>query len=243
MMRLLRVIFFYIGFFPWTALIILVGVPLSLLSPDYLHNCGRLWGRVSLWLAGVKLRVDGVENLPATGVPVVFAGNHQSNFDILCYFAGLPLQFRWMAKQELFRVPFFGLAMKRSGHIAIDRTDRRKAMKSLYCAAEQVRAGTSVVVFPEGKRSDDGRLREFKKGALLIALKVRAPLVPVVISGSAAVMKKGAWSFVPGTISLRILPQIETAGLTSKESEKLMAKLRNSLISAIDEETADDTVV
>lgn len=237
---LLRVIFFYLCFFPWTGLIILTGVPLSLLSPDYMHNCGRVWGRVGLWLAGVKLRVEGVENLPAPGEPVIFAGNHQSNFDILSYFAGLPFQFRWMAKEELFRVPFFGLAMKRSGYIPIDRSDRRKAMKSMALAAERIRGGTSVVIFPEGTRNDSGRLQEFKKGGLLIALKAQVPIVPVAISGSAAVMKKGRWAFTPGTITLRILPRIETVGLSNKESEALMTKLRSSLAAAIDEERIDD---
>lgn len=238
---MLRTFFFYLCFFPWTALVILLGVPLSLLSPDYMHNCGRLWGRGALWLAGVRLRVEGVENLPAPGQPVIFAGNHQSNFDILSYFAGLPFQFRWMAKVELFRIPFFGLAMKRSGYIPIDRADRRKAMQSMSLAAERIRGGTSVVIFPEGTRSDDGRLQEFKKGGLLIAIKAQVPIVPVAISGSAAVMRKGAWSFTPGTIWLRILPQIETAGLTNKESDELMARLRSSLVAAIDEEGSYET--
>ncbi len=187
---MLRAIFFNLCFFPWTALVIICGAPFSLISPDYMHNCGRIWGIVSLWLAGVRLRVEGVEHLPGGDQPVIFAGNHQSNFDILCYFAGLRLQFRWMAKQELFRIPLFGLAMRRCGYISIDRRDRRKAMKSMLAAAEQIRNGTSVVIFPEGTRSEDGHLQEFKKGGFLIALKAQVPIVPVAISGSRNVLPR-----------------------------------------------------
>lgn len=239
---MLRSIFFYLCFFPWTALVVVCGIPFSLISPDYMHNSARIWGRVALWLAGVRLEVEGREYLPPAGEPVIFVGNHQGNFDILSYFVGLPLQFRWMAKEELFRVPLFGLAMRRSGYIAIDRSDRRKAMKSMGLAAERIRGGTSVAIFPEGTRSGDGRLQEFKKGGFLIALKAQVPLVPLAINGSWKIMPKGALRFQPGTIRLRILPRIETAGLTSKDSHTLMAQVHDCLAEAIDEECHDAAV-
>jgi len=229
----LRIIFFYLFFFPWTVLVILCGAPFSLFRSDYMHNSGRLWALGALWLAGVRLQVSGQEHLPAPGQAVIFAGNHQSNFDILCYFAGLPLQFRWMAKEELFQVPLFGFAMRRSGYIAIDRSDRRKAMKSITLAAERIQNGTSVVIFPEGTRSDDGQLQELKKGGFLIALKAQVPIVPVAISGSWQVMHKGEIKFRPGIIRLQILAPIETATLTSKDSESLMAQVSLQLNDAI----------
>jgi 1-acyl-sn-glycerol-3-phosphate acyltransferase len=204
-----------------------------------MHNCGRVWAAVLLWLAGIRLKVEGHEHLPAAGQPVIFVGNHQSNFDILSYFVGLPLQFRWMAKAELFKVPLFGLAMRRSGYISIERSDRRKAMKSMGAAAERIRGGTSVVIFPEGTRSADGRLQEFKKGGFLIALKAQVPIVPVAISGSWNVMHKGDLKFRPGTIRLRILPRIETAALTNKDTGALMERVRNCLAESIEEETGD----
>ncbi len=239
---MLRTVFFYVFFFPWTALVILCGVPFSLFSPDYMHNSGRIWGVVTLWLAGVRLKVEGVENLPDAKQPVIFAGNHQGNFDIHCYFAGLPCQFRWMAKEELFRIPLFGLAMRRSGYIPIDRRDRRKAMKSMTAAAERIGRGTSVVIFPEGTRSADGKLQEFKKGGFLIALKAQVPIVPVAISGSWRVMPKGELRIYPGTISLKILPAINTSGLSSKDTNELMERVRQSLVVAIDEECDDAEV-
>lgn len=236
----LRNIFFYLCFFPWTVLVIICGAPFSLISPNYMHITGRIWGIVSLRLAGVRLKVEGRENLPNDGQPVIFAGNHQSNFDILAYFAGLPLQFRWMAKEELFHIPLFGLAMRRSGYIPIDRSDRRKAMQSMSVAAERIRGGTSVVIFPEGTRSGDGRLQEFKKGGLLIALKAQVPIVPVAISGSGKALPKNSFIFRPGTIHLRILPPLATAGLTSRDSDTLMAQLRERLVAAIDEEQMNE---
>ena len=239
---MLRTIFFYFCFFPWTALVAICGAPFSLISPDYMHNSARIWGIVTLWLAGVRLKVEGVEHLPNSGQPVIFAGNHQSNFDIHGFFAGLPVQFRWMAKEELFRIPLFGLAMRRSGYIPIDRRDRRKAMKSMSLAAQQISAGTSVVVFPEGTRSEDGRLQEFKKGGFLIALKAQVPIVPVAISGSRRVMPKGDLKIHPGTIRLQILPAIETRGLSSKNIDELMSRVRRNLAAAIDEECIDGTV-
>jgi len=239
---LLRTVFFYLCFFPWTLLVVICGAPFSLISPDYMHNSGRIWGIVSLWFAGVRLKVEGHEHLPLTGQPVIFVGNHQSNFDILSYYAGLPAQFRWMAKEELFRVPLFGLAMRRSGYIAIDRSNRRKAMRSMSVAAERIRGGTSVVIFPEGTRCENGRLQQFKKGGFLIALKAQVPIVPVAISGSWNVMHKGDLKFRAGTIRLRILPPIEITGLTSKDSDRLMAQVRNCLAEAIDEESGHATV-
>ncbi len=239
---MLRTIFFYICFFPWTALVAICGTPFSLISSDYMHNSARIWGVVTLWLAGVRLKVEGVEHLPSSGRPVIFVGNHQGNFDIHSLFAGLPVQFRWMAKEELFRIPLFGLAMRRSGYIPIDRRDRRKAMRSIGIAAEKIRAGTSVVVFPEGTRSEDGRLQEFKKGGFLIALKAQVPIVPVAISGSRQVMAKEELMIHPGTIRLQILPPIEITDLNSKNIDELMNRVRSKLAAAIGEESIDGAV-
>lgn len=223
-------------------MVIIFGVPFSLFSPDYMHNSGRVWGRVLLWIAGVRLEVEGLELLPKPGKPVIFMGNHQSNFDIPCFLVGLPFQFRWIGKAELFRIPLFGLALRRCGYIPIERGDRRKAIKSLTLAAEMIRSGTSVVIFPEGTRSVDGRLQEFKKGGFLIALKAQVPIVPVAISGSWKVMHKGELKIHSGAIRLQILPSIETAGLSSKNIDDLMVRVRESLATAIDEECADVSV-
>lgn len=217
-------------------MVILFGVPLSLLSPDYMHNSGRIWARVLLWIAGVRLKVEGLENLPKPGNPVIFMGNHQSNFDIPCFLVGLPFQFRWIGKAELFRIPLFGLALRRCGYIPIERGNGRKAMKSLTLAAEMIRSGTSVVIFPEGTRSVDGQMQDFKKGGFIIALKAQVPIVPVAITGSNKVMSKGKFYLSPGTVCLKILPAFETAGLTNRDSRDLVIRVHDCLVEAIEEE-------
>ncbi|MDT8421890.1 MAG: lysophospholipid acyltransferase family protein [Desulfuromonadales bacterium] len=232
---LFRTLLFHCCAYPWTILVILLGVPFSFISPDYLHNCAILWARGCLLLAGIRVKVNGTENIPRDR-SAVYIANHQSHFDILALYASLPIQFRWMAKQELFDIPLFGMAMRRSGYIAIDRSDRRKSMQSMIAAAQRIQHGTSVIVFPEGTRTNDGRLQSFKKGGFMIALKAQAPLVPVAINGSFALLPRGRTAIRPGLIEIDILPPVETSGLTSKDLDGLMTKLHASLSGLIKEE-------
>jgi 1-acyl-sn-glycerol-3-phosphate acyltransferase len=231
---MLRTLFFYATFIPWTLFVIVTGVPLSFLSPDYLHSYARFWARVSLRLAGVRLEVEGGGGL-RDGEAVVYMPNHQSNADILALFAGLPGQFRWLAKEELFRIPLFGYAMHRTGYIPIDRSDRRKAMQSMVEAARRIAEGASVVVFPEGTRSPDGHLLPFKKGGFLLAIEAQAPIVPVAIHGSRAVVPKGRWSLRGGTIRVSIFPPVPTAGLSAAARDALMERVRTPIAMALGE--------
>lgn len=225
---MVRTIFYFALFIPWTLFIIGTGVPLSFISPDYLHNYARLWARVSLKLAGVTLKVRGQEHLQPSQA-VIYMPNHQSNFDILALFAGLPGQFRWLAKEELFHVPLFGLAMRRCGYIPLNRTDRKKAVKSVIEAAQRIQSGTSVVIFPEGTRSPDGQLQEFKKGGFMLALKAQVPVLPVVIRGSYAVMPKTSRWIRGGTIEVRILPAISSRGLKTADLDPLLADVHSRI--------------
>lgn len=230
---MIRTIFYFVTLIPWTLFVIVTGVPLSFISPDYLHNYARLWARVGLRLAGVRLKVSGQEHL-RSDEPVIYMSNHTSNFDILALFAGLPGQFRWLAKEELFRIPLFGLAMRRAGYIPLDRSDRRKALHSMTEAAKRIRGGASVVIFPEGTRSADGILQPFKKGGFLIALKAGVPVQPVAISGSFAIMPKTSRRIHGGRIEVRILPAIATAELTSADTEKLLATVQERIAVALE---------
>jgi len=228
-----RTLFYFATLIPWTLFVIVTGVPLSFISPDYLHNYARLWARVGLRLAGVRLKVSGQEHLHA-GEPVIYMSNHASNFDILALFAGLPGQFRWLAKEELFRIPLFGLAMRRAGYIPLDRSDRKKALHSMTEAAKRIRGGASVVIFPEGTRSADGTLQPFKKGGFLIALKAGVPVQPVAISGSFAIMPKTSRRIHGGLIEVRILPAIATAELAAADTEKLLATAQERIAAALE---------
>lgn len=231
---LLRTLFFHCCAYPWTILVILLGVPFSFISPNYLHNCGIVWARGCLRLAGIRVKVNGAEHIPRDR-SAVFIANHQSHFDILALYASLPIQFRWMAKQELFKIPLFGMAMRRSGYIAIDRSDRRKSMQSMIAAAQRIQNGTSVIVFPEGTRSADGRLQSFKKGGFMIAMRAQAPLIPVVINGSYALLPRGRTTIRSGRIDINILPPEETAGLGNKDIDNLMSRMHTLLASHIRE--------
>ena len=236
---MLRTVFFYLTFFPWTFVVLLLALPISLFGQNAIHTWGILWGRSCLRLAGLRVKVRGAEHIPH-GRTALYIANHQSNFDIPILYAGLPLQFRWLAKQELFDVPLFGLAIKRCGYIPIDRSDRRKAMHSMNAAAQQISTGVSVIVFPEGTRSPDGKLHEFKKGGFLIAVKAQVPVVPVAIKGSFAVMSKNSFRIHGGTIEVEIFPPIETEGLKNSDLARLLEQVREPIATMLEGTNTDE---
>ncbi|MEA3544826.1 MAG: lysophospholipid acyltransferase family protein [Thermodesulfobacteriota bacterium] len=229
---MLRTFFFYLTFYPWTLIASLLALFISLLGQDKMHSFVRFWGRSCLFLAGLGIEVKGLENIPAD-TPAIYISNHQSNFDIPIIFAGLPIQFRWMAKQELFQVPLFGHALKRTGCIPIDRSDRRKTMHSLIAAAQRIKAGVSVVIFPEGTRTPDGQLQKFKQGALLIAVKAQVPVIPVAIHGSYQILPKDRWKIAPGALKLEFFQPISTDGLKTGDLDTLTGKVHNQIANSL----------
>lgn len=233
---MLRTAYFYLLFYPLTAIAMVVALCASVFSQNLVHRCGILWGRSCLWLAGLNVHVCGTENLPPEG-PAIYVSNHQSNFDIALLYAGLPIQFRWMAKQELFKIPLFGITMKRAGYIPIDRSNRRLAMRSITAAARRIQEGASVIIFPEGTRTPDGQLQPFKKGALLIATKAQVPVVPMVISGSYQVQPKNSLRINPAPLKLRILPPIAASELTPAQIDKLTDRIHDQIARCLQSET------
>ncbi len=145
----------------------------------------------------------------------------QSQFDIFVLQGFLGVDFRWLAKKELFNVPIWGPAMRRSGYIPIDRSHGRKAIKSLDEAAQKIAAGTSVIIFPEGTRSKDGKLHDFKAGAMVLAIKSAVPIVPVAILGTYEILPKGKLLMTPGKVQIRVGRPIETKNCSSKDKHDL----------------------
>lgn len=194
----------------------------------------RLWSRISLFLAGARVRLAGVEHLPPG--PVIFMSNHQSNFDILALFAAMPRQLYWIAKKELFDIPVFGASMKRGGYIPLDRSDGRKALKSMDNAAAVIRSGKSVVMFPEGTRSLDRRLLPFKRGGFMLALRAGVPVVPVTINGSGRVNPAGRTFIRPGSITITLHPPVmpATAGPRAEAETRLMEQIQGAISSALE---------
>ena len=184
----------------------------------------RAWGRVICGIAGARVRVTGMDNIDP-GQTYIFAGNHVSQFDIYAFQGYFPHDFRWVAKKELFRIPLFGYTMRKVDYIPIDRSRGRAAARSLTNAARRIAAGTSVLIFPEGTRSPDGRLRPFKTGAIMLAIKAGVPLVPLGFNGTYEVLPKGRLVADRGEITIRIGTPIPTSGATARDKQDLAHEL------------------
>jgi 1-acyl-sn-glycerol-3-phosphate acyltransferase len=192
------------------------------------HRCARLWGKAALLANGVKVEMEGLEELNCQG-PYIFMSNHQGSYDIFALLGHLPFQFKWLAKKELFSIPFFGWAMAAAGYISIDREGTRDTVVAMNEAAEKIRDGMSVVIFPEGSRSSDGTIQPFKKGGFSLAIKSKVPIVPIAISGSREIMPKEKLTVVPGEIHMRIGHPIETQDCSIKDRVSLMEEVRASI--------------
>lgn len=195
----------------------------------------RLWARFGLGLNGTSVVLQGGDNLP--DMPFIIMSNHQSNFDILALLAAIPDRFYWIAKKELFDIPLFGSSMKRGGYIPLDRSDGRKALKSMEVAASMIHQGRSVVIFPEGTRSRDGRLLPFKRGGFMLAVRAGVPVVPVTVNGSGRVNPGGEIRLYPGNISIRVHPPvIIPEGVKRNEAEEwLMEQVRSRIDSGLEQ--------
>ena len=193
------------------------------------HLLARLWANSILWVSRVKVQVRGAEKLDP-GQSYIYMPNHQSNADIPLLLGRLPVQFRWLAKAELFKIPIFGRAMRGVGYISIDRSIRKSAFESLERAAATIRNGTSVLIFPEGTRSRDGRILPFKKGGFVLSVDSGVPIVPVIIHGTRDIIPKGHLMIRPAPVSMEILEPVETAGYTRKTKDQLVEKIHAILV-------------
>ena len=193
----------------------------------------RTWGRSICRLAGVRVRIEGAENLRPDQT-YIFVGNHVSQFDIFSFQGYFPHDFRWIAKKELLRIPFFGTAMLRSGIVFIDRSHGREALKSLNRAAERIAGGTSVLIFPEGTRSVNGRLRPFKTGAVILAIKAGVQVVPIGFNGTYSILPKGKFLANSGIITIRIGTPISTDSYTPGDKQKLTHHLHDMVAELLD---------
>jgi 1-acyl-sn-glycerol-3-phosphate acyltransferase len=189
------------------------------------HWCARTWCRLIAATAGARVVVEGLENVPR-GRACVFVANHQSYLDIPAVWGYVPAQFSIMAKRSLFYVPFMGWFLWRAGHIPIDRGNARAALESVHRAVEKLHAGRSLVVFPEGHRSYDGALQEFKPGGFKIAHKAGVPVVPVAIIGTARVLKRDSLVFHPGEVRVVIEAPLDPREYTSRTLPELVARAR-----------------
>jgi 1-acyl-sn-glycerol-3-phosphate acyltransferase len=201
------------------------------------HWCARWWCRLTAWTIGARIRVHGVAHLDKRQ-NYVYMANHCSLIDIPAMFAYLPYQFRIMAKKELFYVPFMGWHLWTSGNFPVDRTDPRKTAHSLHRVIEGVRAGKSLVVFPEGTRSPDGKLQDFKPGAFKIAMRAGVPIVPVTIRGTHALLPKHSLVPRPGRVDVFIGRPIDTKRFGKDSVRLLMDETHRDIAATLSEEPA-----
>jgi 1-acyl-sn-glycerol-3-phosphate acyltransferase len=184
-----------------------------------------------LRICGVTLKVSGDSQLHEAGT-YVFCVNHQSHMDIPVVLAALPIPFRFAAKKELFRIPFLGWHLRRSGHIAIDRQNPHAAVKSFRGASERLRGGVSLVFFPEGATSLDGSIKPFKGGGFMLAGQAQAAVVPVTIRGSRAILVPRTQHVRGGLVEVILGNPIASEGCSPKE---LSARVREEILATFDD--------
>jgi 1-acyl-sn-glycerol-3-phosphate acyltransferase len=197
------------------------------------HWCARSWCRLIAWTIGAHIYVQGEANVSADK-NYVYMANHSSLIDIPALFAYLPFQFRIMAKKELFYVPFMGWHLWTAGNFPVDRSDPRKTAHSLRRVVEGIKAGKSLAVFPEGTRSEDGRLQEFKAGAFKIALRAGVPIVPVAIRGTHDLLPKHSLAPRPGRVDVIIGKPIETSGYGEKQLRELIQQTHDAIAAQLE---------
>ncbi len=210
----------------------LVGVPWSALRGDFrtMYRWGMSIVALGVHAAGIRVRVLGLENLP--GEPSIIMSNHVSNLDPTVLLPAIPGMASVMLKKELMNIPLLGIAMRQGKYIPVSRGHSREdAVKSVAAAADALRSGLHIMIFPEGTRSPDGQLLPFRKGAFFLALETGAPIVPTVIHGTASMMSKGSLRIVPGKAVVQFLPPRRPADFTTRDD--LMAAVRSDMEQAI----------
>ncbi|MEJ2067315.1 MAG: lysophospholipid acyltransferase family protein [Deltaproteobacteria bacterium] len=195
---------------------------------NVIHRYARLWGWLILQANGVRVQVRGLEHVDHRQ-PAIYMCNHQGTFDIFVLLAHLPIQFRWVAKVGLFRIPVLGWAMSTAGYISLDRSKRKRAYRGIEIAARKIREKNSVVMFPEGSRSYDGTLQPFMNGGFTLALRAGVPICPITIDGSWALMPRTTLRIKRGTVRIVIGQPIKTAGLTMKDRKRLMREVEEKI--------------
>ena len=227
--------------FPYQVFIILCFFPLTYVwgavsyvasffdaNGNLAHRCISQWARTSLALAGLRVHIEGREGLNPKNT-YIFMPNHASFLDTLLAFAYIPCDFRDIIKEEVFSIPLLGLVLRRSGHIPLDRKNPWKALKSLRQAAALLKEGISVVVFPEGTRTPNGEIQEFKTALFILPIRSRIPVVPVLIEGTFQALKRGSILLNPVPLKLTFFDPIPADSFGVRDRRIYAEKVRQVL--------------
>ena len=219
----------------YTPLAALIAFPWTLLTGkvDFLYACGMFGARAAVRLAGIRVLREGLERLDPKGT-YIYMCNHVSNIDPPVVVPALPRRTSVLVKKELFKVPILGRAMRMASLVPVDRSNRDAGIQSLRAAADVMRAGINLTVFPEGTRSFDGRLLPFKKGPFYLAIESGIPVVPMTILNSYELMPKGKNYALPGTVTVVFHPPLDPKEFEDKD--QLLEAVRNVIASALPDE-------
>jgi 1-acyl-sn-glycerol-3-phosphate acyltransferase len=213
----------------------IVGIPLSLLRGNVrtMYRWAMFTIRMGVRAGGIRVRIEGAENIPP-GESCIFLSNHVSNLDPPILLPALPGMCSVFLKRSLMRIPLLGTAMRMARFVPVSRGhSREEAQQSVAIAADALRSGRNIFIFPEGTRSLDGNLLPFKKGAFFLAADTNAPMVPIVIQGTAQMMRKGSMKVFPGEAVVRFLPALRPQNFSSRE--ELMETVRLEMQAALAE--------
>lgn len=241
MKKFLYLIYQWVVFVPllilsttWCTLTIIIGSTLGN-NKFWGYYPGVIWGRFVCISALLRIKVKR-NPLLDRNQSYVFVANHQGAFDIFLVYGYLGHNFKWLMKQSLRKMPLVGLASKKAGHVFVDQSSRKGIVETMRNTRDTLRDGISTVVFPEGHRSPDGKMAEFKKGAFQTALSLKLPIVPVTIDGAYKVLPIHSWKMNPAAISLTFHDPIETKGLTNDDLPELIKNVYTIIESALPEE-------
>ncbi|MDJ0667341.1 MAG: lysophospholipid acyltransferase family protein [Desulfobacterales bacterium] len=194
---------------------------------------GTSWARVNSWFTPMMVRVYGREHIDPNQSYVIVC-NHQSQYDIFVLYGWLGIDFKWIMKQELRNIPVIGVACEKLGHIYVDRSNREAALGAIEAAKSRLTDGTSVLFFPEGTRSRDGRLKKFKRGAFYLALDLHLPLLPITINGTRAILPSDTLDLFPGRATMTIHEPIAIEGYGRENIVALAEQVRQKIGSILE---------
>jgi len=188
---------------------------------------------LNLYLSGTRLKIKGKEKIEK-GRTYIVMSNHQSLVDVWALIGKLPLQLRWTIKSEVKKMPVFGYALERMGHIYVGRKKRKDVALTLEVPVQKIRDGASVVIFPEGTRGRDGRLQKFHKGGAIIAIQSGAAILPITINGSRFVLPKDTLALMPGKIEVIVGDSIDPGMFDEDRKDDLMAVVKSAIEQNLD---------
>ena len=191
-----------------------------------------LWSRIGCYLIPVRIRMTGKDNY-SPDMPYIIVANHQSMVDIPVLHGWLGLKIKWIIKKELEHIPVFGYACKKLGCIYIDRHNRRAAIQSIHDAGRKLQKGASVIFFPEGTRSRDGRLRPFKKGAFRFAKDSGIPVLPITITNTIRILPPETLDLFPGGVRVHIHPPVDFSNIPGEELDASISRIRETISNAL----------